>query len=112
MRLHARSQQPADLDEALDASRQAADRSPASALAHAELAAVWKLTGDDSAAQMEAEEALRLDKLNPHLEFKLINQHLPRYQWDEGEKTVVASPRLETAEQTMLELRKALRPKS
>ncbi|MCE9528280.1 MAG: TMEM198/TM7SF3 family protein, partial [Planctomycetales bacterium] len=108
--LYARSQKPADLDEALAASREAAMRYPASALAHAELAALWKLSGDDSAAQMEAEEALRLDMLNPHEEFKLHNQHLPKYQWHDAQKTVVAAPSLETAEQTMLELRKALRP--
>ena len=111
LQLYARSKQPANLEAALAASRQATDRSPASALAHAELAAVWKLTGDDSAAQMEAEEALRLDKLNPHEEFKLKNQRLTQYQWEDAEKTVVAVPRPETAEQTMLELRKALRPK-
>jgi len=77
---------------------------------HAELAAVWKLAGDDSAAQMEAEEALRLDKLNPHQEFKLSKQHLPAYRWDEDEKTVVVTAAPETAEQTMRELRKGLRP--
>ena len=88
-----------------------ATRSPASALVHAELAAVWKLAGDDSAAQMEAEEALRLDKLNPHQEFKLKEHQLPQYQWTADEKTVVSSLRSETAEQTMLELRKGLRPK-
>lgn len=111
LQIYARSQQPTDLEQAVDAARQAAARSPASALIHAELAAVWKLAGDDSAAQMEAEEALRLDKLNPHQEFKLREHHLTRYRWEEQEKTVVPSPRRETAEQTMLELRKGLRPK-
>ncbi|MGI8981176.1 MAG: O-antigen ligase family protein [Pirellulaceae bacterium] len=112
LQIFVRSKQPADLEEALAATREAAARSPASALIHAELATVWKLAGDDSAAQMEAEEALRLNKLNPHEEFKLQNHHLSRYHWDEEEKTVVQSPRPETAEQTMLELRKGLRPKS
>ncbi|MFN0020935.1 MAG: O-antigen ligase family protein [Pirellulaceae bacterium] len=112
LQLYARSQKPADREEALAAAREAVARYPASALAHAELAAVWKHSGDDSAAQMEAEEALRLDKLNPHEEFKLHNQHLTSYQWNAAEKTVVSSPRVETAEQTMLELRKGLRPKT
>ncbi len=111
LQIYARSQQPMDLERAVDAARQVAARSPASALAHAELAAVWKLAGDDSAAQMEAEEALRLDKLNPHQEFKLKEHQLPQYQWTADEKTVVSSLRSETAEQTMLELRKGLRPK-
>ncbi len=111
LQMHVRSQEPADLEQAIEAARLAADRSPASARIHAELAAVWKLADDDSAAQMEAEEALRLDKLNPHGEFKLKNHHLPRYQWDEAEQTVVTIARSETTEQTMLELRKGLRPK-
>jgi O-antigen ligase len=111
LQLYARSQKAADLDEALAATREATTRYPASALAHAELAAVWKLAGDDSAAQVEAEEALRLDKLNPHEEFKLQKQHLRQFLWDEAEKTVVILPLHESAEQTMLELRKGLRPK-
>ena len=110
MQVFARSHKPADLDQALAATRQTATRSPASALVHAELAAVWKLAGDDSAAQVEAEEALRLDKLNPHEEFKLSKQHLPVFRWDEGEKTVVVTASPQTAEQTMRELRKGLRP--
>lgn len=112
LQIYSRSQNPADLDEALAASRLAAQRFPASALVHADLAAVWKLAGDDSAAQVEAEEALRLDKINPHEEFKLKKHQLTEYHWDDAEKTVVPSTRSETAEQTMLELRKGLRPKS
>ena len=111
LQIYARSQNPADLDEALAASRLAAERSPNSALVHADLAAIWKLAGDDSAAQMEAEEALRLDKLNPHEEFKLKKHHLTQYHWTEAAKTVTPSSRPETTEQTMLEMRKGLRPK-
>ena len=110
LQVFTRSQKPADLDEAVAAARLVAARSPASALVHAELAAVWKLAGDDSAAQVEAEEALRLDKLNPHQEFKLSKQHLPAFRWDEEAKTVVVTASPQTAEQTMLELRKGLRP--
>ena len=110
LQVYARSKQSADLDEALVAARLAVQRYPASAMTHAELAAVWKLAGDDSAAQMEASEALRLNTLNPHQEFKLKNQRLLRYVWDEEQKTVVGTARPETAEQTMVELRKALRP--
>lgn len=109
LQIFARSKKPEDLDEALAAARLAAQRYPASARIHAELAAVWKLAGDDSAAQMEANEALRLDQLNPHLEFKLKNQHLPQYVWDEEQQTVLGTGRPETAEQSMQELRKALR---
>jgi O-Antigen ligase len=112
LQVFARSRNPLDLEQAISAARLATTRSPASALIHAELAAVWKLAGDDAAAQMEAEQALRLDLLNPHEEFKLEKHHLPRYQWDAEEKTVVPSSWPETAEQSMLELRKGLRQKS
>jgi tetratricopeptide (TPR) repeat protein len=110
LQLHARSRQAADLEEAIAAARQAVSRYPASAQLRAELAAVWKLAGDDSAAQVEAEEALRLDKLNPHEEFKLWRHHLTWYRWDEDEQTVVADIEPESAEQIMLELRRGLRP--
>lgn len=110
LQIHARSQKADDLEEALAAARQAVSRYPASAQTRAELAAAWKLSGDDSAAQVEAEEALRLDKLNPHEEFKLRRHHLTRYRWDEGEQTVVAEPDPKTTEQNMQELRRGLRP--
>lgn len=109
LQIHARSRQAADLDEALAAAREAVSRYPASAQLRAELAAAWKLAGDDSAAQVEAEEALRLDKLNPHEEFKLRKHHLTRYRWDEDEQTVVEDPDPKSTEQIMLELRKGLR---
>ncbi len=58
---------------------------------------------------MEAEEALRLDKLNPHQEFKLQKRHLQEYRWDAAVSRVVPLESPQTAEQTMLELRKGLR---
>ncbi len=105
LQAHAISGQPEHLQASLGAYRKAASLYPASSRAHAQLAWIWKLSDDESAAQMEAEEALRLDSLNPHMEQKLRSQHLfaPRWTQDRGLDRLQLE---ETAEQTMQNLRK------
>ena len=93
----------ADLDEALNAYKQAILRYPNRALYHAQLGWVLHLAGEGSLASEEAERALKLDSLMPHSEQKLSRQRIVDPQLSE---TGVKLPREETAEQTVQRLRK------
>ena len=59
------------LREGIRAYRQAVELYPNSSLGHAQLAWALHLAGDLTGSSREAEEALRLDALNPHQEIKL-----------------------------------------
>jgi tetratricopeptide (TPR) repeat protein len=64
------------LDEAIQAYRNSIQLYPNGSLGHAQLAWAYHWAGDDQEAAREAENALRLDALNPHTERKLARQYL------------------------------------
>lgn len=72
-------------------------------LGHAQLAWAWQLAGDPSAV-VEADEALRLDSLNPHQEQKLARQRL--FDAIPTDTAQPAAPGDRSAEQVLLEIRK------
>lgn len=97
--LFARWRQPDNLRRALEAYRAAVRLYPNNAIGRAQLAWGYHLAGDAAAARREAEEALRLDALNPHVERRLDRQRIYDPLADP------AQPR-ENAEQTARRLRK------
>jgi len=71
------------LRKAASTTRRAAELYPNSNTLHAQLAWLHHLVGDSREAEAEAEEALRLDALNPHEEQKLARQkvfHPPKIE--------------------------------
>ncbi len=96
MRRSPRSEEKAFLDKALKAFREAAQRYPNSNFLQAQLAWTLHLTGQHEEAKRIAEEALRLDALNPHVLQKLADQHVIVGSEEKPE---------ETAEQMMQRLR-------
>jgi hypothetical protein len=66
-----RSRRPADRKKALDAYARAIQLYPNNALYHAEFALTLRAVGQHDAFRREADTALRLDALNPHVEKRL-----------------------------------------
>lgn len=62
------------LDEAIEGYRRAVELYPNYNLGHAQLAWALQVAGRTAESRTEAEEALRLDELNPHREQKLAEQ--------------------------------------
>jgi tetratricopeptide (TPR) repeat protein len=62
------------LDEAIVGYRRAVELYPNYNLVHAQLAWALQIAGRFAESRAEAEEALRLDELNPHREQKLVEQ--------------------------------------
>ncbi|QDU93946.1 O-antigen ligase family protein [Lignipirellula cremea] len=76
LRMYRRQPDSKLLLAALDQQREAVARYPSSAMAHAQLAWLLHLAGNDAAAQEEAASALALDKVHPHQEQKLKEQSI------------------------------------
>ncbi len=95
------------LERSLEAYRRATKLYPNSNYAHAQLAWVLHVAGQGRAAAEEAELALKLDALNPHIEQKLSQRTLadPAESMD-GEPHGPPAP-TERAEQVMQKLRTA-----
>ncbi len=72
-------------------------------LGRAQLAWALHLAGEDKRAKVEADEALRLDSLNPHQEQKLARQRL--FDATPSDATQPAPPGDRSAEQMLRELR-------
>ena len=91
------------LDQALRLAHRAVELYPQNNLGHAQLAWLLHLAGQGPEAAREAEEALRLDRINPHVEQKLMRQHV----WDPGPRSAAqpAGPNGREAEQLMRDLR-------
>jgi O-antigen ligase len=93
------------LELAIEAYRQATAWYPNKARLRAQLAWALHLAGRDGEALAEAEEALRLDRLNPHREKKLAAETLVDPQLGPFGPVV---HRPENAEQTLLDLRSSI----
>lgn len=68
-----------DLEAAIRFYREATERFPNHALAHAQLAWVLHLAGQDEAAREAADRALQLDSQHQHEEYKLANLRIDDY---------------------------------
>ncbi len=92
--------------EAVQAYARAVELYPHSGILHAQLAWACHVTGAEEQARQQADEALRLDALMPHSEFKLARQRVVADYLAElsppgrGERTA------ESAEQLMQRVRK------
>ncbi len=93
------------LRKAVSASRRATELYPNNSMVHAQLAWLHHLIGDSREAAAEAEEALRLDALNPHAEQKLEKQQVFHPTKTEGVPYRQEPPPEENAEQLMERLR-------
>jgi tetratricopeptide (TPR) repeat protein len=95
------------LDQAVDEYRIATRLYPHYNFGHAQLAWALHLAGDSGGAKAAAEEALRLDSLNPHVEQKLDRQKGLLMDPGGTHDNQPAPPGDRSAEQVMQELRKA-----
>jgi hypothetical protein len=105
-----KSGQRKHLDAAIEAYQLAVQRSPASALAHAQLAWVHHLAGDASHARPEAARALELDARHSHEELKLGSLRLVDPQPDPEAPSGWRIESGQSAEQLMQSLRNAQSP--
>jgi tetratricopeptide (TPR) repeat protein len=99
---------PQHLNAAIEAYRQAVSWYPGRALAHAQLAWALHLAGHAAEAAAQAEEAHRLNDLNPHRELKLSQQMI--YDPSAGTDSQAASGR--NAEQVVSQLRTSIGPEN
>ncbi len=98
----------ADLGEqAVEAYGTAVRLYPCSGILRAQLAWACHVTGADQLAREQAEEALRLDALNPHLELKLARQRVVGDYLDASGPADGGERPMETAEQLMQRVRSA-----
>ena len=96
LEIYRHSGQRPHLEKAIAHYRQAAELFPSKAIHHAQLAWVWHLAGSAEQSHAAAEEALRLDALNPHAERALENLKItdfaPQPPRDNGEATTPEPP--------------------
>jgi tetratricopeptide (TPR) repeat protein len=95
-----------NLDAAIEQYRVATQLYPHYNLGHAQLAWTLYLSGDESAAEREAAEALRLNGLNPHVEQNLASRKI--YDPAGSQSNPPGPPNGVSAEQLMESLRSGL----
>jgi hypothetical protein len=93
-------------EQAVQAYAQAVELYPQSSILHAQLAWACHVTGADALAREHADEALRLDALMPHTEFKLVRQRLVADYLSEWSPPTTGGRGAESAEQLMQRVRK------
>jgi hypothetical protein len=92
--------------EAVHAYTKAVELYPHSGILHAQLAWACHVTGAEEQARKHADEALRLDALTPHSEFKLARQRVVADYLAESSPPARDERTVESAEQLMQRVRK------
>ncbi|MEX2359206.1 MAG: O-antigen ligase family protein [Pirellulaceae bacterium] len=99
-----RGDDPKDLELAIENFRQAVELFPSRAIHHAQLAWALHLAGQDGEASQAADQAARLDEVNPHSERKLERLKIEDVRWPNRPKHQVEPPAAEVSAKQIVDL--------
>jgi len=99
-----RGDDPKDLESAIESFQQAVDYFPSRAIHHAQLAWALHLAGRDREASQVAEQAARLDEVNPHSERKLERLKIEDVRLPDRPEHQVEPPAAEVSAKQIVDL--------